>query len=102
MLITPMAANPAAHDTSSTNGASSGSGLGSLGDTTATFLSLITAELQSQDPTAPLDPNQMVSQIVSLGQLDQLIQINQTLSGGATGGTTPTGSVTPSNSLSNL
>src|SRR5450631_1854004 len=101
MLITPMAANPAAHDSSSTNGASSGSGLGSLGDTTATFLSLITAELQSQDPTAPLDPNQMVSQIVSLGQLDQLIQINQTLGAGGTTPTTPANSSAVSNSISN-
>jgi flagellar basal-body rod modification protein FlgD len=44
-----------------------------------TFLTLLTTELQVQDPTSPLDPDQMVGQIVSLNQLDELMQINQTL-----------------------
>lgn len=44
-----------------------------------TFLTLLTTELKVQDPTSPLDPDQMVGQIVSLNQLDELMQINQTL-----------------------
>ena len=44
-----------------------------------TFLTLLTTELQCQDPTSPLDPDEMVGQIVSLNQLDELMQINQTL-----------------------
>lgn len=51
------------------------------GDTSAAYLQLLVAELQAQDPTSPLDPNQMTAQIVSLNQLDQLIQIKDILSG---------------------
>jgi len=50
-----------------------------LGGDMGTFLTLLTTELQVQDPTSPLDPDQMVGQIVSLNQLDELMQINQTL-----------------------
>lgn len=50
-----------------------------LGGDMGTFLTLLTTELQYQDPTSPLDPDQMVGQIVSLNQLDELMQINQTL-----------------------
>jgi len=50
-----------------------------LGGDMGTFLTLLTTELKVQDPTSPLDPDQMVGQIVSLNQLDELMQINQTL-----------------------
>ena len=52
-----------------------------LGGDMGTFLTLLTTELQVQDPTSPLDPDQMVGQIVSLNQLDQLMQIRQILQG---------------------
>jgi flagellar basal-body rod modification protein FlgD len=38
-------------------------------------MSLLLAELQSQDPTAPMDTTAMVGQMVSLNQLDELISI---------------------------
>src|SRR5271157_1030923 len=44
-----------------------------------TFMNLLITELKSQDPTAPMDPTEMVGQMVSLNQLDQLISINQLL-----------------------
>lgn len=50
-----------------------------LNSATGPFLQMLIAELQSQDPTSPLDPSQMTQQIVSLNQLDQLIQIRQLL-----------------------
>jgi len=50
-----------------------------LGGDMGTFLTLLTTELQVQDPTSPMDPTTMVGQIVSLNQLDELMQINQTL-----------------------
>lgn len=53
----------------------------SANDTSANYLQLLISELKAQDPTAPLDPNQMTAQIVSLNQLDQLIQIRQLLQG---------------------
>jgi flagellar basal-body rod modification protein FlgD len=55
---------------------SSQTSLSSLG---STFLSLLTQELQNQDPTAPMDSTQMVGQMISLNQLDQLASINQLL-----------------------
>jgi flagellar basal-body rod modification protein FlgD len=45
-----------------------------------TFIQLLVTELQSQDPTSPMDPTTMVSQMFSMNQLQQLIDINQTLS----------------------
>src|ERR1700689_628167 len=56
-----------------------------------TFIQLLVTELQSQDPTQPMDPTQMVGQMFSMNQLQQLIDINSTLStalgGTASGGT---------------
>ena len=63
--------------TSSTTSSSS-SAASSIG---STFLSLLSTELQNQDPTAPVDSTAMVGQMISLNQLDQLISINQTLGG---------------------
>ena len=48
------------------------------------FLTLLMSELQSQDPTSPLDPNEMVGQIVSINQLSELMQIRQILQGVST------------------
>lgn len=62
--------------TSSSAGGSSQTSLNSLG---ATFLQLLTQELQNQDPTAPVDSTQMVGQMISLNQLDQLASIDQLL-----------------------
>ena len=44
-----------------------------------TFISLLVAELQAQDPTQPMNPTDMVAQMFSMNQLQQLIGINQTL-----------------------
>jgi flagellar basal-body rod modification protein FlgD len=55
---------------------SSSSSAGGLG---TTFLSLLSQELQNQDPTAPVDATAMVGQMISLNQLEQLITINQNL-----------------------
>ncbi len=49
----------------------------------STFLGLLTDELQNQDPTAPMDSTQMVGQMISLNQLDQLISINSAVGGSA-------------------
>lgn len=60
----------------SSSSSSSQTSLSSLG---STFLQLLTQELQNQDPTAPVDSTQMVGQMISLNQLDQLASINQLL-----------------------
>jgi flagellar basal-body rod modification protein FlgD len=43
------------------------------------FLVLLTAQLKSQDPTAPTDPTEFVGQLVQFNSLEQLIQINANL-----------------------
>jgi flagellar basal-body rod modification protein FlgD len=64
------------------SGSSSTSGTGtSSSSLQETFLNLLVTELQNQDPTAPVDPTEMVGQLVSLNQLDQLISINSILGG---------------------
>jgi flagellar basal-body rod modification protein FlgD len=50
----------------------------------ATFLSLLTQELQNQDPTAPMDSTAMVGQMISLNQLEELTSINQAVGGSTT------------------
>lgn len=74
----------AANGTNSTNSTGPTGSSGSLAnqaanDAESTFISLLVTELQSQDPTQPMDPTQMVGQMFSMNQLQQLISINQTL-----------------------
>lgn len=64
------AAAPASSSSSSTSAADQAQ---------STFISLLVTELKAQDPTQPMDPNQMVSQMFSMNQLEQLISINQVL-----------------------
>jgi flagellar hook assembly protein FlgD len=60
------------------------------------FLQLLVAQLKTQDPTSPMDPTQMVGQMLSMNQLNELIQIRQLMQGGdsttpSQPTTTPTG-----------
>jgi flagellar basal-body rod modification protein FlgD len=58
-----------------------------------TFLQLLVAQIQNQDPLNPTDSIQFVGQLVQYSELEQLIGINtgiQTL----TGGSTPSSSAT--------
>jgi flagellar basal-body rod modification protein FlgD len=86
--------------TSTSSTSSSTSSSSSDNSVAATFLNLLSTELQNQDPTDPVDSNEMVSQMISLNQLDQLISINQAITGssGTTVGLsqTPTGNGAPS------
>jgi len=54
-----------------------------------TFIQLLVTELQSQDPTSPMDPTAMVGQMFQMNQLQQLIDINQTLSAALGGSPSP-------------
>lgn len=63
--------------TNNNQSASSASSDSSLQSIESTFLTLLVQELQNQDPTAPMDSTQMVGQMISLNQLDQLASINQ-------------------------
>jgi flagellar basal-body rod modification protein FlgD len=42
-----------------------------------TFLQLLVAQIQNQDPTAPMDSTTFLTQLASFSQLEQLIKIRQ-------------------------
>jgi len=51
----------------------------SLVSTTEDFLKLLTVQLQNQDPTKPLETDQITQQIASLSQVEQQINTNKNL-----------------------
>jgi flagellar basal-body rod modification protein FlgD len=44
-----------------------------------TFLKMLTTQLQNQDPTQPLDPNQFTAQLAQFSAVEQQIAVNQHL-----------------------
>ena len=91
MMINPIAASATAAQHAA-QGSSTGS-TNSTSDTLANsssdlFLQLLVAQLKTQDPTSPMDPTQMVGQMLSMNQLNELIQIRQLMQG-TTPPTTP-------------
>lgn len=88
--INPYAAStiPAAQDATSGTSTSSTSSSGSTSSSSSTasstaqadtqeFITILSAELQSQDPTQPLDPTTFVTQLAQFSSLDELINIRQ-------------------------
>jgi len=68
------------------------------------FITLLTAQLQAQDPLSPMDPDQMVNELTSINTLQQIVQIRtdmDTLVGALPQGQGNSGSVS-TNTLSNL
>ncbi len=57
----------------------SASSAASLADNFDTFLNLLTAQLQNQDPLEPLDTNQFTEQLVQFTEVEQSIAANQNL-----------------------
>ena len=82
LISAPLHSQTASANSTSGTGSSGGSTNGTSSSNLQTmFLNLLVTELQNQDPTQPVDPTQMVGQMISLNELDQLISINQILSG---------------------
>ena len=70
---------------SSSNSSSGGSTLGSSADQTIagnfqTFLTLLTTQLQNQNPLDPLDTNQFTQQLVEFAGVEQQLKTNDSLS----------------------
>lgn len=59
--------------------------------TTQDFMTLLTTQLQNQDPTNPVDPTQFVTQLAQFTTLDQVSQINSLLQTIVQGDLAPSG-----------
>lgn len=61
----------------STTNSQASSDTASLANNFDTFLTLLTAQLQNQDPLAPMDSTQFTQQLVQFSQVEQQIRTNQ-------------------------
>lgn len=64
-----------------TSGANSSTSLSQLGEDYTRFLTLLTAQVQYQDPLQPMDATQFVSQLAQLSQVEQAVKTNSNLEG---------------------
>jgi len=76
--VTNTASNSASDIYASIN-ASSSSSKSSTQDIQNRFLTLLTAQLKNQDPTAPMDSSQMTSQLAQISTVDGIERLNKTL-----------------------
>jgi flagellar basal-body rod modification protein FlgD len=92
------ASDPSSNGASGTSSTSSSS-LGSIPSSLtseSTFLNLLVAQIQNQDPLNPTDSIQFVGQLVQFSQLEQLLSINKGVTTLATDvQPTPTSSTPP-------
>ena len=70
------AGTTAASSTGTTAGVNA---LTSLADNFQSFLSLLTTQLQNQDPTSPMDTNQFTSELVQMTSVQQQVSTNSNL-----------------------
>lgn len=73
MYVTPTRMADAAQSSGQSSASSSA---GSTSDMQSEFLTLLTTELKTQDPTAPEDPTQMITQLAQFNSLNELISMN--------------------------
>jgi flagellar basal-body rod modification protein FlgD len=71
---------PATSTGSSSSSSSSSSSTTGLADNFQTFLTLLTTQLQNQNPLDPLDTNQFTAQLVQFAQVEQQLKANDQLS----------------------
>src|SRR3978361_1373751 len=64
---------------SSSSGSTATSALGSLTSDYSDFLTLLTTQLQNQDPTSPMDSSQFTSELVQFSGVEQQINTNSNL-----------------------
>jgi flagellar basal-body rod modification protein FlgD len=69
---------PATGTAAAGNTAATGAGAKLAGDM-QTFLKMLTTQLQNQDPTKPLDPNEFTAQLAQFASVEQEIAVNQHL-----------------------
>jgi len=94
---------PQTSSTSSSGDSSTGSSTAAAnnGLNANSFITLLTTQLQAQDPFNPMDPSQMVSELTQMNTFEQLLQIRQDMdalvglakNGGSGNGGSRTGAV---------
>jgi flagellar basal-body rod modification protein FlgD len=72
-------ASSSSNSGSSSNSSSSSSGAGGIADNFQSFLTLLTTQLQNQNPLDPLDTNQFTQQLVQFAQVEQQLKSNDQL-----------------------
>src|SRR5580704_4887960 len=77
--MTTSTANVSAGATNPTTQATINNSLASLASNSQTFLTLLTTQLQNQDPLSPLDTNQFTSQLTQMSGVEQQLLGNQLL-----------------------
>jgi flagellar basal-body rod modification protein FlgD len=82
MSVHPMSATSPADGSTGSSSASTGAEL-----KPNDFITLLAAQLQSQDPFNPMDPTTFVNQLVQFNSLEQLIGIHQDLTPASSTGT---------------
>lgn len=75
MSVAPVGTNTNTPDPNAQSNAASKS----LGDNFDTFLTLLTTQLQNQDPLSPMDSNQFTQQLVEFSGVEQQINTNKNL-----------------------
>ena len=78
-LLTAKPRASSSQGSAGSTGITSATSLDSVNSLGTTFMSLLAQELQNQDPTQPMDSTEMVGQMISLNQLDQVASINELL-----------------------
>lgn len=76
MTINPLSTSANATMSTSADNQTQNAGLQPQQITTQDFMTLLTTQLQNQDPTNPVDPTQFVTQLAQFTTLDQVTQIN--------------------------
>lgn len=81
MITTPIVTTPTPATSAPTTSTSSGSATDAsmLGSNLNTFLTLLTTQLQNQDPTSPMDTTQFTQQLVEFSGVEQQINTNKDL-----------------------
>lgn len=82
MSVHPMATSSSATDSTGSKSASAGANL-----QPNDFITLLVAQLKSQDPFNPMDPTTFVNQLVQFNTLEQVIGIRQDLTPSSSTGT---------------
>ncbi len=103
MTINPLTASTRSDATlnDGSNTQTGTSGLQQQQITTQDFMTLLTTQLQNQDPTNPVDPTQFVTQLAEFTTLDQVSQINGLLQELVQGALAPSGSQASPGTASN-